>query len=638
MTSRASQLVPLLLAFGTVVANSIDAGETAAARAKFVWADFDADDLEDVYVVRPGGHDSLLRNLGDGSFADVTAQALPCVTCASIEVAWRDVDLDRRPDLVRLLVSGEVELLRNRGDGAFDDVSATAGLEGIAGASAVRWLDYDADGRPDLELTTRSGPLLYHGRADFSFEAVALASVDRAGPDESSSVRAVPGALDDDAVGRAGAKPPDGAGDANGSEPAGATPALSGSLVDGLHPDPLAPVTPPVSPLEPPTDAVDFQLPPFANRCAASVRDTSTGDCVLTSTIPALGNLYPMSANLFVSTGGDVGIGTTSPAAKLDVAGTARMTDTLTLAPSGGVALDVSSGSIYKTGALFIHTKGINNLAMGPNALASVTGGFGNTAFGIEALAGNTTGVDNSAFGYQALAQSTSNHFNTAFGSQALTSLTLGWSNTAIGTNALALQTSGSDNIAIGNGAGSSLTGGDNNIFIGNAGATFSSNTIRIGTSSHTRTFIGGIRGVTTTFANAIPVVVDSAGQLGTVSSSRRFKEDIVDMADATERLLDLRPVVFRFKSDVQAGERPLEYGLIAEEVAEILPDLVVYDDEGKPLTVKYHILSSMLLNELKKMRDAHDVEVEFLRAELDALEGRGAPVPTPGALPASKL
>ena len=97
-------------------------------------------------------------------------------------------------------------------------------------------------------------------------------------------------------------------------------------------------------------------------------------------------------------------------------------------------------------------------------------------------------------------------------------------------------------------------------------------------------------------------------------------------MGDSTERLLELRPVVFRYRPEVQAGERPLEYGLIAEEVAEVFPELVVYDEEGKPFTVKYHLLSSMLLNELKKLEERHTRELETLRSRVAALEEQVAP------------
>ena len=129
--------------------------------------------------------------------------------------------------------------------------------------------------------------------------------------------------------------------------------------------------------------------------------------------------------------------------------------------------------------------------------------------------------------------------------------------------------------------------------------------------------FLAGVRGTTTGVADAIPVLVDSAGQLGTLSSSRRFKEEIADMGDETERLLALRPVTFRMKPEVQSGARPTEYSLIAEEVAEVFPDLVVRDEQGKPWTVKYHLLSSMLLNEFQEQAR----ELDDVRARLVALE-----------------
>jgi len=429
-----------------------------------------------------------------------------------------------------------------------------------------------------------------------------------------------------------------------------------------------------------------------------------------------------------------VGIGTTSPAARLDVAGTARMTGTLTLNPGVDQALDVSTGSIYQGGALFIHTKGGGlNTALGREALANVTSGYGNTASGFRALyynttgsnntasggyalslnttggsntaqgegalfsntsgsantangfralrsnttgAGNTatgsgvlysntTGFSNTASGTQALRMNTTGHNNTACGYGALNSNTTGLYNTASGSGTLFFNTTGSDNtangfqalrsnttgarnIALGKYAGSNLTTGNDNIAIGNSGVAGEGATIRVGTAgTQTRAFVAGVRGVTTANANAIPVLVDSAGQLGTVSSSRRFKKDIADMGVATERLLELRPVVFRYKQEQElpsGGEVPLEYGLIAEEVAEIFPDLVVYDEEGLPFTVKYHLLSSMLLNELEKQSERHAQleersagharELEELRTRLAAVESRFSSAASPAAQP----
>ena len=160
--------------------------------------------------------------------------------------------------------------------------------------------------------------------------------------------------------------------------------------------------------------------------------------------------------------------------------------------------------------------------------------------------------------------------------------------------------------------------------------------TLRIGygtgtaTFEQTRAFISGIRGTTTGNAGAVAVLIDSNGQLGTVSSSRRYKEDIADMAEVSHRLLELRPVTFRFKKAFADGEKPIQFGLIAEEVAEVFPELVVYNDEGQPETVKYHLLSTMLLNELQRLR-AEVVELRetqaIVQARLEAIEsGRGQP------------
>jgi hypothetical protein len=143
---------------------------------------------------------------------------------------------------------------------------------------------------------------------------------------------------------------------------------------------------------------------------------------------------------------------------------------------------------------------------------------------------------------------------------------------------------------------------------------------------------------VTTSPANAIPVLISSTGQLGTVSSSRRFKEEIRDMGELSERLLELRPVVFRYKPEAQSGERPLEYGLVAEEVAEAFPELLVYDDDGQPLTVKYHVLSTILLNELKKtnalaaLQDERLCSLEARLALVESSASERTPEPVPGS------
>jgi trimeric autotransporter adhesin len=140
------------------------------------------------------------------------------------------------------------------------------------------------------------------------------------------------------------------------------------------------------------------------------------------------------------------------------------------------------------------------------------------------------------------------------------------------------------------------LTTGDSNIDIGNPGVAGDSLTICIGfQGSQTATFIAGIRGLTTGNGDAIRVLIDSAGQLGTVSSSRRFKKEIKPMDKASEAILALKPVTFHYKSD---NTNTPQFGLIAEEVAEVNPDLVVRNADGEIYTVRYDAVNAMLLNE----------------------------------------
>ncbi|MBK8817062.1 MAG: tail fiber domain-containing protein [Methylococcaceae bacterium] len=207
---------------------------------------------------------------------------------------------------------------------------------------------------------------------------------------------------------------------------------------------------------------------------------------------------------------------------------------------------------------------------------------------------------------------------NTALGAWTLSvNAAAGNSNTALGFQALKNKASGSGNIAIGTNAGLSLTSGSSNIYIANAGAATESTTIRIGAPGHTRTFIGGIRGKTTGMTNAVPVFIDSNGQLGTVNSSELFKKDISDMNEASRNLLKLRPVTFRYKESYEDGNKSLEYGLIAEEVAKIYPDLVAYGADGKIETVQYQKLTPMMLNEIQTMNK----QLQSAQAEAQKLE-----------------
>ena len=253
-------------------------------------------------------------------------------------------------------------------------------------------------------------------------------------------------------------------------------------------------------------------------------------------------------------------------------------------------------------GALLSNTTGNPNTANGAFALFSNTEGTFNTATGDRVLFSNTVGSNNVGNGATALSNNTVGTDNTADGAFALVNNVTGNFNTADGTNALVHNTTGNNNIAVGFSAGDNLTTGDNNIEIGAEGLADESNTIRIGANQR-QTFIAGVRGATTANGNAIPVLIDSAGQLGTLSSSRRFKKDIKPMNGTSEAILALKPVTFHYKNDNTGTP---QFGLIAEEVAEANQDLVARDDHGEIYTVRYEAVNAMLLNEfLKQHRTA---------------------------------
>ena len=804
-------LSPALLAADgrTRAARGTDRFESASepgVPALFSWGDADGDGRLDLAAVGLDGKLQLLTSAGDGRFEDVTERAGLSEVGNAALAAWADYDGDGKLDLFVGASSGPSRLLHNDG-GTFTETGAASGIALEGAVQSAQWLDHDGDRRLDLFVVTTDGSevrsSLFRGHAGGYFERLELPIAERVElPCLGGRVLPADGLDENDAA-------------ASGTPSAARTPGARGRSSGRASTSGGSAVPSRSQGLTSPGTTAIVQAPNARTTVADSLADqASAGGRLQGSSTPSLGRLYPLSTNLFVAVGGNVGIGTTSPSAKLHVAGTARITDKLTLAPSGDTALDVSTGSIYKAGALFLHTKGgAANTGLGNQALSSVTTGARNTAEGYKALLANKTGNDNTASGNQALASNTSGNgntasgtfalfsntsggFNTASGYGALYSNTIGSSNTALGDSALlyntsgigntatgagvlahnttgqyntangysalfsntlgegntasgalalffnttgsfntatgygalyantggsgntatgdsallsnttgsgntasgaralasnatgndntasgysalfsnttgknnlaagtrALQantvgngnsatgrralysnttgnnntasgnaalfynTSGSSNIALGAAAGIYVTTGSANIEIGNYGMPGDSATTRIG-SVQTRTFIAGIRGAVTGVANAIPVLIDSSGQLGTTFSSRRFKKDIQDMGDATARLLELRPVTFRYKQEQtlpNGQEIPPEYGLIAEEVAEILPDLVVYDEDGQPLTVKYHLLGAMLLNELKKTTADHEREMEELRERLDALEARG--------------
>ena len=252
--------------------------------------------------------------------------------------------------------------------------------------------------------------------------------------------------------------------------------------------------------------------------------------------------------------------------------------------------------------ALFYNTTGGNNTATGADALLSNKTGHDNTATGAGALFYNTTASDNTATGLNALQHNTSGDDNTAHGIEALFSNTAGERNTANGAFALTNNTTGSNNTALGQLAGSNVTTAHNVIAIGaNVAGADVSNT----------TWIGNVYGVTTQSGTTAPVVVSDTGQLGTVASSERFKKDIATMEKASEAILSLRPVTFHYKTDTKSTP---QFGLIAEEVAKVNPALVLPDKEGKPYTVRYDQVNTMLLNEF--LKEHHQVQEQGRKLE----------------------
>lgn len=346
--------------------------------------------------------------------------------------------------------------------------------------------------------------------------------------------------------------------------------------------------------------------------------------------------------------------------------GGARICKAVTPAPDGGYA---NANTAEGTSALFSLTSGTNNTALGFHALYDDTNGSSNTATGWNAQRFNTSGTDNTATGAQALYKNTvgtfntavgrnalllntGGSFNTAVGAQALQSSvggqatavgfqalynnisgfsiaigcqtlfsnttgdennamgdfalynnTTGIRNTAVGSNALE-GTTGSYNTAIGAGAGGSLTSGDGNVCIGENvfGTPGESNTTHI-------------RNIYSSIATTRAVYVNSDNKIGTLSSSRRYKDEIKPIDAVSETLFALRPVSFRYKKEVDRS-RALSFGLIAEEVAEVNPDLITRDKEGRPQTVRYEAVNAMLLNEFLK----EHAKVQQLEATVDAL------------------
>jgi Chaperone of endosialidase len=358
---------------------------------------------------------------------------------------------------------------------------------------------------------------------------------------------------------------------------------------------------------------VQALLPPPPPDGGYPNENTAEGDGALFSVTGGAWNTALGFGALTSNTRGDFNTATGDRALTSNTTGnfnTATGTDAL------GSNTDGDANTAIGDAALASNTTGMENTATGADALLSNTTGFWNTATGLQALSSNTTGVGNTATGFLALNYNTIGEFNTATGTAALFNNTNGENNTATGVDALQnnttgnfntatgvlalnFNTTGNANIALGFFAGFNLTTGDNNIDIGNEGVAGESNTIRIGkVASQTNAYIAGIYG--TPVARGLVVKVDSTGHLGTVGSSERFKTQIKAMDKVSEAIHALKPVTFRYKKEIDAEQTP-QFGLVAEDVEKVNPDLVVRDAEGKVYTVRYEAVNAMLLNEFLK-------------------------------------
>ena len=288
------------------------------------------------------------------------------------------------------------------------------------------------------------------------------------------------------------------------------------------------------------------------------------------------------------------------------------------LASNTGPTATYSKGGTSNTAlgyeTLAANITGWQNTAVGESVLTSNTIGAHNTGIGEDSLYGNLSGNHNTAWGESTLYNNVSGNDNVAGGYYALNTTT-GSGNAAIGHQASMNLVAGDYNTAIGYQAGYGLSSGSHNIYVASAGASTESYMIRMGTQGkHLGTYIAGISEVTASGGAA--VYINSSGQLGTLPSSQRFKKDIKSLETISEQILNLRPVTFRYKQADEKGGFPTQFGLIAEEVAKILPELVEFDEQGKPLSVFYHLLTPLLLAELQR---GH-VETQTQQTALDLL------------------
>lgn len=314
--------------------------------------------------------------------------------------------------------------------------------------------------------------------------------------------------------------------------------------------------------------------------------NTAVGLNSLSSTTAGVNNTAIGSAALRFNTTGNNNTATGAGALRNNTTGSINVANGINALQSNLTGLANTAIGVH---ALFSNLFGNDNTAVGTSALSRNTRGSSNTAIGVEALVDNTTGDSNIGIGSLALRFNTTGDNNTAIGSSALASNTTGFGNTAVGSAGNGI-TEGNNNTAIGVGAGAFQTTGSSNVYIG-AGA--------FGIAGENNAcYIASIFGQTS--PSGVPVVINSNNKLGTLTSSKRFKENIKSMDKASEALFSLKPVAFRYRMEIDMQGIP-QFGLVAEDVEKVNPDLVVRDKEGNPYTVRYDAVNAMLLNEFLK-------------------------------------
>jgi hypothetical protein len=331
------------------------------------------------------------------------------------------------------------------------------------------------------------------------------------------------------------------------------------------------------------------------NPTASDLQGNTAGgsDALLSVTSPGGNNTAFGIAALVMTTTGQSNTGAGSDALHSNTIGSFNAaTGTESLYSNTTGSANTASGYA----SLRSNTAGSQNTAAGYRALRANTDGGLNTATGYDALFSNTLGGANTAIGVSALYSNTTGPYNTANGVYALKANTTGRSNVALGYGALlALAGNSNANIAVGTKAGSMLKAGTNNIYIGSPGVTNEGNTTRIG-DNQTKVFVAGIAGTPVSGAS---VVVTANGRLGVVASSERYKQNIKSLSDASQKLAQLHPVTYSYKTEPGATH----YGLIAEEVDKVMPEIVVRDQENRPESVQYQELIPLLLQERQELR-----------------------------------